>query len=80
MSLAPSVAPTDPRMHASRSIANTVVLTASLSPGLNSAGAGWVALGNGQFSRSVGAVGAGATNSVTLQASVDPAVGNLLAV
>ena len=54
--------------------ASGVVLTATLSPGLNFAGSGWVAVGNGQFERNVGSLGAGVVNTVTLRAQVDPGV------
>ena len=56
------------------SLASGVVLTATLSPGLDLTGAGWFSAGGGRFTHNVGSMGAGGANSVFLHAQVDPGV------
>jgi uncharacterized repeat protein (TIGR01451 family) len=51
--------------------ASGVVLTATLSQGLNYSGSGWVSAGNGQFTHTIGSLAAGASANVLLLALVD---------
>jgi uncharacterized repeat protein (TIGR01451 family) len=51
--------------------ASGVVVTATLSQGLNYSGSGWVSAGNGQFTHTIGLLAAGASANILLLAQVD---------
>jgi uncharacterized repeat protein (TIGR01451 family) len=51
--------------------ASGVVVTATLSQGLNYSGSGWVSAGNGEFTHTIGLLAAGASANILLLAQVD---------